>query len=485
MAEMPPRSESSLSVSNRAFTILIYFAMIVMGAGLFFLIQTGGERLEAPFPAPPGRDQAAAGHDTINTLMNVLLALAVIIVTARSLGLLFRWIHQPPVIGEVIGGILLGPSFFGYFAQDLQSVVLPLSIQPFLGVIAHLGVILYMFLVGMEMDLKVIARSGHTTLAISHASILLPFLLGAGLSLGVYPLTATENVSFTIFALFMGVSLSVTAFPVLARILTDRKMNKTRIGVIALACAAVDDATAWCLLALVVSIAQADMTSAAFTAVMTLVYVVFVLVCVAPLMRRIIPLLERSRELTQSGMAVIFVAMLLSAMATEFIGIHAIFGAFLLGAVIPGQSRVAHELKHRLDDVVAVLFLPVFFAFTGMRTQIGLISGWENWALCGVIILVACVGKFGGTYVAARLGGLNNRDASALGILMNTRGLVELIVLNIGLDLGIISPALFAMLVLMALVTTFMTTPILHILLRTHPRMPEDAADIDGVTPEG
>jgi Kef-type K+ transport system membrane component KefB len=280
---------------------------------------------------------------------------------------------------------------------------------------------------------------------------------------------STRDVPFTVFALFLGVSLSVTAFPVLARILTDRKISRSRMGAVALTCAAVDDVTAWCLLALVVSIAHERAEDAIRTVVLTLVFVAVVLGVVAPQVRKLLPRLDRTADLTRTELSIVFVAMLASAMTTEYIGIHGFFGAFIFGAIIPHGTRIAREITHRLDDVVAILFLPAFFAFTGMRTQIGLVSGWRSWLLCGLIIMAACIGKFGGTVIASRLVGLRWRDSAALGILMNTRGLVELIVLNIGLDLGVISPKLFTMLVIMALATTFMTTPILHLLLRNHP----------------
>jgi Kef-type K+ transport system membrane component KefB len=380
--------------------------------------------------------------------------------------MVFSRLHQPAVIGEVIGGILLGPSLLGRVAPSLANALLPASVAPFLNVIAQLGIILYMFLVGLELDLPAISRSGHVTVAISHASILAPFLLGAGLSLYLYPLLSAPGVPFTVFSLFLGVSLSVTAFPVLARILTDRGMERTPLGVLALTCAAVDDATAWCLLALVVSIAQAELGIAVRTFALTIAFVFLVLFGVRPLAKRFAASLDAAPRLTTGALALAFVAMLSAAVATEFIGVHAIFGAFLLGAVVPSSSRLAEELIHRLRDVISVLFLPAFFAFSGMRTQIGLLSGAGNWLLCGLIILVACLGKFGGTVIAARFARLPSRTAAALGILLNARGLVELIVLNIGLDLHLITPTLFTMLVLMALTTTFMATPILHVVLR-------------------
>jgi Kef-type K+ transport system membrane component KefB len=328
--------------------------------------------------------------------------------------------------------------------------------------LAQVGVILYMFLVGLELNPVYLRRSPHTALVISRASILVPFLLGAVLALGLYPLLSTSDVPFTVFALFLGVSLSVTAFPVLARILTARCLQTTELGVLALTCAAVDDVTAWCLLAFVVSVAQAGSEHVLTAVALTAAFIIGVFVIVRPVLLRITRQVEATPGPTSANaLAVIFGLLLTSALATEWIGIHALFGAFLLGVVIPHNSRLARDLTARLEDLVLVLLLPAFFAFSGMRTQIQLVSGAEQWLLCGLILLVACAGKFGGSASAARLSGLSWRSAAALGILMNTRGLVELIVLNIGLDLGVISPTLFAMLVMMALVTTFATSPIL------------------------
>jgi Kef-type K+ transport system membrane component KefB len=394
----------------------------------------------------------------------VLLALVVVIVVARGIGSLFAYFAQPPVVGEILAGILLGPSVLGRFAPAWQSYLLPKEVAPFLGVLAQVGVILYMFLVGVELDPTLLRKRGHATVAISHASIVTPFLLGALLALFVYPALSTRDVPFTVFSLFMGVSMSVTAFPVLARILTDRKMHKSHMGVIALTCAAVDDVTAWCLLAFVVSVAQARTSGAFITFASALGYIALIVFVARPAMVRVARLYGVKGRLTQGVMAIVFVALLLSALATDMIGIHAVFGAFAIGAVIPHDSGLAREVTDRLEDLVVVLLLPAFFAFTGMRTQIGLVSTGEQWALCGIIILVASIGKFGGSLVAARLTGLGWRDSSALGVLMNTRGLMELIVLNIGLELRVLSPTLFAMLVLMALVTTFATTPILHLI---------------------
>jgi Kef-type K+ transport system membrane component KefB len=232
--------------------------------------------------------------------------------------------------------------------------------------------------------------------------------------------------------------MSVTAFPVLARILTDRGIHKSRMGNIALACAAVDDVTAWCLLALVVSVAQARTEGVFLTVALTAVFITLMILFVRPLVIRFVRYYDEKHLSGQTLMAVACICLLLSALITEGIGIHALFGAFLLGSLIPHDSKVALDLRSRLEDVVIVLFLPVFFAFTGMRTQIGLLNGVNEWILCGIIIILASIGKFGGSAVAARLSGLNWRQSASLGILMNTRGLMELIVLNVGMDLGVL-----------------------------------------------
>jgi Kef-type K+ transport system membrane component KefB len=443
--------------------LFVYLAGLAGALLLFMAVSWVGERtLGSPGTLP----SAPPGSQAIDTMLHVLLALAVVIVTARLVGAAFHYLHQPPVIGEVVGGIILGPSLLGAISPSTYAFLLPPDTAPFLGVIAQLGVVLYMFIVGLHLDLRVLRTTGHTALAVSHASIVVPFLLGAVLALPLFTGLAGDRVGFTSFALFLGVSMSVTAFPVLARILSDKGLHKTELGMLALTCAAVDDVTAWCLLALVVSVTQATLVGALVTVGLTIVYVSIMFVAVRPAVAWTVPWLEKVERLNEGGMAVIFVALLLSAVATEFIGIHAIFGAFLLGAVVPHTSRVATDITDRLDGLVRVMFLPAFFAFTGMRTEIGLMTSWHDWALCAVIVAVATAGKFGGTFAAARFTGFGRTESSALGILMNTRGLVELIVLNIGLDIGAISPRLFTMLVIMALVTTFMTTPILDLLMR-------------------
>jgi K+:H+ antiporter len=440
-----------------------YVGMVLGGVALFLLVRRYGETLSAPAPAAVASaapSPISAGPDTV---LHLLLALAAVVVIGRLLGFALRSVGQPPVIGEVVAGILLGPSLLGRLAPELASYILPASVAPFLNIVAQLGVVAYMFLVGLELNVDVVRERAHATVATSHASIVLPFVLGSVLALLLYPRLATSDVSFTSFALFMGVAMSVTAFPVLARILKDRRMTQTELGAVALACAAADDVTAWCLLAFVVGVTQAEIESAAWVAVLTLAFIAAMFFVVRPIVARLVAR-SRDTEPTLDALAVALVGLLVSALITEQIGIHAIFGAFLFGAIIPHDSRVARTLIDKLEVFVTVLLLPAFFALTGMRTEIGLLSGLAEWLLCGLIIVVATAGKFGGTLAAARLTGMKWRDAASLGILMNTRGLMELVVLNVGLDLGVISPRLFTMMVIMALVTTLTTTPVLELI---------------------
>ena len=392
-------------------------------------------------------------------LLHLLAALAAVVLLGRVLGYLFRGIGQPPVIGEVVAGIVLGPSLLGHFWPQAYAFILPQSVAPSLGLLSQLGVVLYMFLVGVELDTDVFRGQLRTTATIALTSIAVPFALGLWLATSLYARYAPDGVTSMHFALFVGVAMSITAFPVLARILTDRGISKTPIGRLALTCAAIDDVTAWCLLAFVVGIVQSAEGEAWLPSVLTVVFIGFMFVVIRP---GVLALLERwrDRQRDQTAIAIALVAVLLSALTTEAIGVHAIFGAFLLGAIIPHSSGLAQVLQERIESLVTILLLPAFFAFAGMRTQIGLLSDINAWLTCAVIVLVATGGKFGGALLAAKLVGYGWRPAIALGILINTRGLMELIVLNVGLDLGIISPALFTMMVIMALVTTMAAGPL-------------------------
>jgi len=389
---------------------------------------------------------------------------ALIIALSRVVGLGAGTIRQPMVIAEILAGILLGPSLLGVVSPHTLGVLFPKESMPLLSLMSQIGLVLFMFLIGLELDPKLLRGRAHTSVVISHSSIILPCALGALLGLYLYPRLSSPEVPFLSFVLFMGVSMSITAFPVLARILAERRLLKTKIGAITITCAAVDDVTAWCLLAFVVSIAKSsDLKQAAVTVVLAAGYIGAMWWVVRPFLRRLGAVSANREGLTQNMVAVTLLILLVSSWTTELIGIHALFGAFMLGAVMPKEGNFGRLLAEKLEDLVVVFLLPMFFAYSGLRTQVGLLDTRHAWVMCGLIILVACVGKFGGSAVAARITGLHWREAGAVGILMNTRGLMELIVLNIGLDLKVISPTLFTMMVIMALVTTFMTTPLLEL----------------------
>jgi Kef-type K+ transport system membrane component KefB len=443
----------------------VYAAVFAASVGLFLVIRFFGRSLVAPESAAPLSSGSGTAPHADFALTQVLVALIVIIVVARLLGAGFRWMHQPEVIGEMIAGILLGPSLLGHVAPGLSVRLFPVTVLPFLSVIAQIGVILYMFLVGVELDTKLLQRRLATCMAISQASIVMPFLLGSALALWLYPVLSTRSVPFTEFALFIGVALSITAFPVLARILTDRNMQKSRIGAIALACSAADDVTAWCLLAFVVGVARAKPGQTFITFGLTAAFIALIFFMVRPAFEWFAGRNTSGAQASHDTIVIVGIA-LLAAVATERIGIHALFGAFLIGVIVPHDSLLAHDVRKKLEDSVVLLLLPVFFAFTGLRTEIGLVNGVQNWLICILVIAVASIGKFGGGFTAARLAGFDSRQAATLGILMNTRGLMELIVLNVGLDFGVLSPTLFTMLVLMAIVTTVSTTPVLQAVSR-------------------
>jgi Kef-type K+ transport system membrane component KefB len=447
-------------------TPIFYAAMLAAAVCVFFWIRSSGNSLIAPVHLIQEHFAQRPPTESAGILTHVLVALVVIIICARALGSLFNRFNQPPVIGEMIAGILLGPSLLGRVLPSVSAHLLPNQVAPYLSVIANVGVILYMFLVGVELNTDLLRERTHASVAISHASIIAPFLLGSALALWLYPYYSISSVPFVVFALFMGVSMSVTAFPVLARIITDRQMQATPLGTISLACAAVDDVTAWCLFALVVSVAKARAGHLFLTLGLTAGFILVVFFYVRPAAVWFARQHALRRQTGQGSIVIACVALLLAALTTEQIGIHALFGAFLMGAVIPYDSPLARDIKQKFEDLIVVLFLPTFFAFTGMRTQVGLVHSIRDWLICILIIGVASLGKFGGGAIAARLTGLDWRQSASLGILMNTRGLMELIVLNVGLDLGVLSPTLFAMMVIMAIVTTLATTPILQSLTR-------------------
>ncbi|MBG1258908.1 cation:proton antiporter [Nostoc commune] len=393
----------------------------------------------------------------------VLVEVLIIIGLSRLVGLGFRSIKQPLVIGEIVAGIMLGPSLFGLVAPDLAVSLFPPETIPFLNVLSQVGLIFFMFLIGLELNPKYLSGQLEVAVLTSHVSILVPFSLGTLLAVILYPLVSNASVSFTAFALFLGAAMSITAFPVLARIITENNLQGTRLGTLALTCAAVDDVTAWCLLAVAIAVARTgDFAGAIPTIIASIVYIGLMLTAGRWFLQRLAKHYLRAGRLSQLLLAGIYMGVVASALITELIGIHLIFGAFLLGAAMPKNEDLVRELAVKTEDFVLIFLLPIFFAYSGLKTQIGLLNRPELWLLCALILGVAIAGKYIGTYVAARVSGISKREASALGWLMNTRGLTELIVLNIGLELGVISPLIFTMLVIMALVTTFMTSPLLE-----------------------
>lgn len=398
-------------------------------------------------------------------LFHVLLVLLTVIIVSRLLHLILKSVYQPLVICEMLAGILIGPSLVGLISPDFYHYLVPTSIIPSIGIISQLGIIIYIFIVGMEFEFSVLRGSNKAVIIISQASVLIPFTFGILTAFILYNYTTLIPERSFSFSLFMGISMAVTAFPVLARILSDQGLQKSALGSFAMTCAAVNDIVAWCLLAIIIGIVQTTITNAVLTIILTIIYISFMFICIKPLAIRgsTLAIAHSNKYKYEQQIAVLFTALLLSAAVAEYIGIHAIFGAFLLGLVVPRDNKVLNEMADKLKVIISIVFLPAFFAYTGMKTQITLIGSAENWLICLIIIAIATLGKFGGTYITARMCGMNSKIAMSLGFLMNTRGLVELIVLNIGLELGILSQQLFTILVIMALVTTCMTGPMLHL----------------------
>jgi Kef-type K+ transport system membrane component KefB len=461
---------------KRNVVLLYLLVVVIVGLGMLGIMHLGNQ-----LPPPGAGLVAVATHAAApadqsflasamaglkqgagDPLIRLFLQLLIIIGVARAMGAVFTRFGQPAVVGEMVAGILLGPSLFGLVAPGaFQFVFAPGSLGA-LQLFSQIGVCLFMFAVGMELDLGHMKEKAQTAVLVSHASIVIPYFFGVGLALFLYTGLAQPGATFTAFALFMGISMSITAFPVLVRILQDRKILKTPLGSMATACAAVGDVTAWCVLAFVVALVRAtNLWSAGLTVVLALAFIAVMFYVVKPglprwLGREAMEAAEPGREV----LALVVGVVLASAMGTQLIGIHALFGAFLAGVVMPECGDFRHKLSVRVESFSSVLLLPLFFAFTGLRTQVGLLNGASGWMLCLLVVAVATAGKLGGSAVTARLTGMPWRESLQLGALMNTRGLMELIALNIGYDLGILSPKIFAMLVIMALATTLMTGPL-------------------------
>ncbi len=396
-------------------------------------------------------------------LPRLLLQIVIIIATTRTVGFLFKRIGQPAVIGEIVAGLLLGPSLFGLLFPNAFHFIFPVESLPNLRFLSQIGLVLFMFIVGMELDTRLLRKQAFEAIIISHASIIIPFFLGIYLSYYLYGNYALPNTSFISFALFMGIAMSITAFPVLARIIRDRKLSGTPLGILAIGCAASDDVTAWCILAMLVALIRSGSGMNGMIVIATvIIYAMVMLVPVRLIMKKIQQAYEREKMGYNSLMAVIFTLLLLSSWATEVIGIHALFGAFLAGIIIPKNENLQKRIIDRISDVTIVMLLPLFFVYTGLRTQAGMLNTPVLWKSFTLILICAVAGKFGGSALVSKALGHNWRNSLSIGALMNTRGLMELIVLNIGYDMGILSPEIFSMMVLMALITTMMTNPLLN-----------------------
>ena len=404
-------------------------------------------------------------HNLQHPLPILLAQVITIIVVARIFGWMCTKIGQPTVVGEMIAGIVLGPSLVGMYFPEFSAVLFPAQSLGNLQFLSQVGLILFMYIIGMELDLSALRSKAHDAVVVSHASIIIPFALGAGLAYFLYEQFAPQNIQFASFGLFVGIAMSVTAFPVLARIVQERGIHKTKLGTIVITCAAADDVTAWCILAAVIAIVKAgSFLSAVYTLILAISYVLLMIKVIRPFLTRVGDLYTSRENLSKPIVAIFFMVLIASAYATEIIGIHALFGAFMAGAIMPENAKFRSIFIEKIEDVALVLLLPLFFVFTGLRTEIGLLNDPYLWSITLVIILVAVTGKFVGSALAAKFVGQNWKDSLAIGALMNTRGLMELVVLNIGYDLGVLSPEIFAMMVIMALLTTFMTGPALDVI---------------------
>lgn len=466
---------------NRKLTFYLA-ALAIAGIYLYMLAQVG-TTFEGADVSRPGKSSglsdvfALFSHNMVHMPGLLLMQILVIVAAARLCGYLAMRIGQPAVIGEVIAGILLGPSLLGTHFPQISAVLFSPASLPGLNLLSQFGLLLFMFVIGMELDPALLRKRADSAVVISHVSIVLPFALGMTSALLLYNRFAPSHVPFLSFALFMGIAMSITAFPVLARILHDRGLQATPAGALSLACAAADDVTAWSVLAIVIAIVRAGDPVIGFaTLLAAALYVAAMIGIVRPLLAKVGTVYADRERLTGPVVTSILLFVFASSFFTQVAGIHALFGAFLAGAVMPEKGPFRRLLTAKVHDVSVYILLPIFFAFTGLRTEIGLLNSPAHWAFTGLIILVAVIGKFGGSALAGRFLGESWKNSLLIGSLMNTRGLMELVVLNIGLELGVISPIIFTMMVLMALATTFMAGPAIDLIERV---FPEDTKDRD------
>lgn len=454
---------------------LIYYLvmLLVFGGLMYFIIKEGEARQiqeaisvsnEAPHDLKEGffvfKDLLM--HHVESSIGILLLQIIVILMTCRLFGWLFAKMQQPTVIGEIVAGIVLGPSVLGHLLPSVSAFLFPFDSLQNINMLSQFGLILFMFAIGMELNITEVRQKLKETILISHTSTIFPFFLGMVTAYFLYNKYAYESTPFLSFALFVSIALSITAFPVLARIIQEKGLTKTHLGTISLASAANGDITAWCLLAVVVAIAQAgSMLSAIYNIGFSFIYLLLMFTVIRPFLRMIGHIYHNKEVVDKGLVAFMFLLLIVSSYLTEILGLHALFGAFVAGVVMPDNIKFRKIMTEKVEDVSLALFLPLFFVSTGLRTEIGLLNSPELWYMCGIFILVAIIGKFGGSLVAARFVGETWKDSLYIGALMNTRGLMELVVLTIGYDMKILTPPIFVMLVLMTLVTTFMTTPLI------------------------
>ncbi|PJY85472.1 NhaS3-like high-affinity Na(+)/H(+) antiporter [Bacteroides fragilis] len=461
---------------------LIYAVMLLLFGALIYMAIEEGDRFShhAVTSSTVAEDTPFTMFcqfvtDNLHHPLSILLIqIIAVLLMVRLFGFLFKHIGQPGVIGEIVAGIVLGPSVLGYFFPDVFQALFPPESLTNLELLSQVGLVLFMFVIGMELDFSVLKNKINETLVISHAGILVPFFLGIVASYWIYEEYAAAQTAFLPFALFIGISMSITAFPVLARIIQERNMTKTSLGTLAIASAANDDVTAWCLLAVVIAIAKAGTFASALYAIgLTALYIIIMFMVVRPFLKKVGEVYANQEVINKTFVALILLILIISSTLTEIIGIHALFGAFMAGVVMPPSIGFRKVMMEKVEDIALVFFLPLFFAFTGLRTEIGLINSPALWGVCLLLITVAVAGKLGGCAVAACLVGESWKDSFTIGTLMNTRGLMELVALNIGYEMGVLPPSIFVILVIMALVTTFMTTPLLHLVERIFARREE------------
>jgi Kef-type K+ transport system membrane component KefB/nucleotide-binding universal stress UspA family protein len=467
---------------------LLYYILTIGGfTMLMYMVVLKGELLNplSDRSIPVLSQVTSLDHfrESVNQNLNkalprLLLQIITIIAVARIFGFLSKKIGQPAVIGEIIAGIFLGPSILGFVAPGISGFLFPTESIQILEFFSQIGLILFMFIIGMDIDLKVLGKKAPEAFVVSHASIVIPFALGMGLAYFIYTSSAPAGVPFLSFALFTGISMSITAFPVLARILQERNIVKTQVGTLALTCAAIDDISAWCLLAALIAIVKAgSFVSSLYTILLSVIYVIVMLKIVRPFLYRLGEIFTRKDGISKPVVAIFLVTLLLSSYITEIIGIHAIFGAFVAGIIMPPNVSFRKILIEKLEDLALILLLPIFFVISGLRTEIGLINTPYMWKITGWVIIIAVAGKFAGSALSLRFVGQKWRDSLIIGALMNTRGLMQLVVLSIGYELGVISPQIYTIMIIMALVTTLMAGPALDLIERFLPEKKETPAE--------